>query len=503
VSKRVKQFCLVDGGGFILTTLFRGAKESSTPQCTLLVVSYAQLVTPKVGVSVQNQGVVMNIHKENIHKVGVLLGALALILLIAASVNAQTAETSTAVSPTNFWRAAYFNNLDLTNTPALLRPDPTIDFDWGNGAPVAGVIGADNFSVRWTRTVALTPGAYEFTIVANGDVRLWLNNQLLINQAATTRPLTTTIDIPSDLAGSAIPVQMEYVHRSGPAIARLNWTAANTATSSTTTGGVATATITGAATLNVRSGPGTEFETIATLADGQVVRLDGRSTNAEWLQVRLPDNRLGWVSTLFVTPSVAVSNLPLISAAVTTATPEVAAVSGTGGAATATVTGAGALNVRSGPGTDFSLLSTLPDGQSVTLAGRNTDATWLQVSLPNGQLGWVSAQFLTSAVALTNVPVVETAVAVESIAPALNTGGATLGVVAVTGTLNVRFGPGIAFTSFAALTNGENVTLEGRSADGAWIQIRLADGRLGWVSSQYLSSNVPFANLPVSTSANQ
>lgn len=444
----------------------------------------------------------MNTHRENIHKVSVLLGALALILLIAASVNAQTVETPTVASPTNFWRAAYFNNLDLTNGPALLRPEPAINFDWGNGAPVAGVIGADNFSIRWTRTVALTPGAYEFTVVANGDVRLWLNNQLLINQTATAQPLTTTVDIPSDLAGGAIPVQLEYVHRSGPALARLNWAAASTATSPTPSAGITTATITGAATLNVRSGPGAEFESISTLADGQVVRLDGRSPNGEWLQVRLPDNRLGWVSTLFVTPSVAVASLPLISGTAAT-TPEVVAAPGTGGAATATVTGAGTLNVRSGPGTEFSLLSTLPDGQSVTLAGRNTDATWLQVSLPDGQLGWVSAQFVTSAVALTNVPVAETAVAVQNVSPAPNTGGATIGVVAVTGTLNVRFGPGVTFTSFAALTNGENVTLEGRSADGAWIQVRLADGRLGWVSSQYLSSNVPFTNLPVSTSANQ
>lgn len=444
----------------------------------------------------------MNTHKENIHKVSVLFGALALILLIAASVNAQTVETPTVASPTNFWRAAYFNNLDLTNGPALLRPEPAINFDWGNGAPVAGVIGADNFSIRWTRTVALTPGAYEFTVVANGDVRLWLNNQLLINQAATAQPLTTTVDIPSDLAGGAIPVQLEYVHRSGPAMARLNWTAASTATSPAPSAGIATATITGAATLNVRSGPGAEFESISTLADGQVVRLDGRSPNGEWLQVRLPDNRLGWVSTLFVTPSVAVASLPLISGTAAT-TPEVVAAPGTGDAATATVTGAGTLNVRSGPGTEFSLLGTLPDGQSVTLEGRSTDATWLQVTLLDGQLGWVSAQFLTSAVALTNVPVAETAVAVQSVSPAPNTGGATIGVVAVTGTLNVRFGPGVTFTSFAALTNGENVTLEGRSADGAWIQVRLADGRLGWVSSQYLSSNVPFTNLPVSTLANQ
>ncbi len=293
---------------------------------------------------------------------------------------------------------------------------------------------------------------------------------------------------------------MEYINRGGSAVARLTWAAASTAPSSTVAAEVATATITGAATLNVRSGPGVEFESIATLADGQVVRLDGRSANGEWLQVRLVDNRLGWISTLFVTPSVAVASLPSISETATAATPaDAAVVPATGGAATATVTGAGRLNVRNGPGTDFPLLSTLADGQIVTLAGRSTDATWLQVRLPDGQLGWVSGQFLTSAVAFTALPVVEAAVAVESVSPAPNTGGATIGIVAVDGTLNVRFGPGVTFTSFATLANGENVTLEGRSADSAWIQVRLADGRLGWVSSQYLNSNIPFANLPTSS----
>jgi len=438
----------------------------------------------------------MNVHKENIQKISVLLVALTLILLIAASVKAQTGTTPTVVSPTNFWRAEYFNNVNLADAPALLRPDTAINFDWGNGAPIVGVIGADDFSVRWTRTLALTPGAYEFTVVANGDVRLWLDNQIVINQATATQPVTATIDV----ASGTVAVRMEYVHRSGPAIARLNWAA----TTATTTAGVATATITGAATLNVRSGPSTEFERISTLADGQVVRLDGRSANGEWLQIRLPDDRLGWVSTLFVTPSVAVANLPLVAGTATAVTPTDTAVTpGTGGAATATVTGAGRLNVRSGPSTDFPLLNTLADGQTVTLAGRNVDATWLQVSLPNGELGWVSGQFLTSTVVLANVPVTEPAVAVESVAPAPNTGGATIGIVAVTGTLNVRFGPGVSFTSFATLTSGENVTLEGRSADGTWIQIRLADGRLGWVSSQYLSSNVPFANLPVNILANE
>jgi hypothetical protein len=55
------------------------------------------------------------------------------------------------------------------------------------------------------------------------------------------------------------------------------------------------------------------------------------------------------------------------------------------------------INVRSGPGTDFNSLGTVDGGQSVTLTGKNTDATWLQIYFPGGpgDRGWVSAGFVS------------------------------------------------------------------------------------------------------------
>ena len=64
------------------------------------------------------------------------------------------------------WDAAYFPNRNLTGTPAVTRQDPTVDFDWADGSPAAG-IPADNFSARWTKTVPLTEGNYKFSVTTD------------------------------------------------------------------------------------------------------------------------------------------------------------------------------------------------------------------------------------------------------------------------------------------------------------------------------------------------
>jgi hypothetical protein len=49
------------------------------------------------------------------------------------------------------------------------------------------------------------------------------------------------------------------------------------------------------------------------------------------------------------------------------------------------------VNIRSGPGTNYSILGQLSAGQSLPVSGQNDSATWWQVTLPDGAFGWVSA----------------------------------------------------------------------------------------------------------------
>ena len=57
------------------------------------------------------------------------------------------------------WKGEYFNNVSLDGTPALLRNDGSINFDWTNTSPDPR-IQTTNFSVRWSRRRNFTGGLY-------------------------------------------------------------------------------------------------------------------------------------------------------------------------------------------------------------------------------------------------------------------------------------------------------------------------------------------------------
>lgn len=62
------------------------------------------------------------------------------------------------------------------------------------------------------------------------------------------------------------------------------------------------------------------------------------------------------------------------------------------------------VNVRSGPGTDYPVISSLPPGVPVGIVGRNQDASWWQIQGPDGNTGWV-ADSVVEATFTENVPV--------------------------------------------------------------------------------------------------
>ena len=66
--------------------------------------------------------------------------------------------------------------------------------------------------------------------------------------------------------------------------------------------------------INVRSGPGTGFNSLGTLNPKDVVRLTGKDANSTWLQVEFPSGPAGkgWINAAFVQAR-GVENLPIVS----------------------------------------------------------------------------------------------------------------------------------------------------------------------------------------------
>ncbi|MBZ0299953.1 MAG: SH3 domain-containing protein, partial [Anaerolineae bacterium] len=58
-----------------------------------------------------------------------------------------------------------------------------------------------------------------------------------------------------------------------------------------------------------------------------------------------------------------------------------------------------------------------------------------------------------------------------------------IGIIASINTVNVREGPGTGFSAFEALRPGTRVEVLGQDVEGVWLNIRLEDGREGWVAT--------------------
>lgn len=107
-------------------------------------------------------------------------------------------------------------------TPVMERLDPTVNFNWAGNAPDP-LVGADNFAVRWTGQIEVpTSGIYTFYTQTDDGVRLWVNNELIIDN--WTDHSNTQNNGQIDLkAGQGYPIKLEYYENGGDARCELSW----------------------------------------------------------------------------------------------------------------------------------------------------------------------------------------------------------------------------------------------------------------------------------------
>ncbi|MBW7474468.1 hypothetical protein K0T92_06895 [Paenibacillus oenotherae] len=123
----------------------------------------------------------------------------------------------------------YYDNQDFTNFK-FKRTDATVNFNWGSGSPGTGV-GTDTFSVRWIGEIKPEYSeTYTFTTDTDDGVRLWVNNQLVvdqwIDQASTEHSGTISLT-----AGQKYAIKLEYYDNGFDAIAKLYWSSPSVAKS--------------------------------------------------------------------------------------------------------------------------------------------------------------------------------------------------------------------------------------------------------------------------------
>jgi len=132
------------------------------------------------------------------------------------------AKIPVAAAPRNALRAEYYNNADLAGTPALVRNEQRIDFNWRGGSPVSG-LGTDSFSIRFLGKIK-PQYSEKYTFYASSDdgVRVWVGGKLIINSWKKQSGVTQEGDI-TLTAGTLYDIKVEYFENHGDASIRLMW----------------------------------------------------------------------------------------------------------------------------------------------------------------------------------------------------------------------------------------------------------------------------------------
>lgn len=118
----------------------------------------------------------------------------------------------------------YWSDQDQTfeGAPTLQRIDPEIDFNWGNESP-DDLISDDFFTARWSGFVRpLLTEDYTFYTISDDGVRLWVDNQLIIDQWVVQAPTEWSGTIALE-AGVNYPILIEFFEQQGGAFMQLFW----------------------------------------------------------------------------------------------------------------------------------------------------------------------------------------------------------------------------------------------------------------------------------------
>lgn len=134
------------------------------------------------------------------------------------------------------------------------------------------------------------------------------------------------------------------------------------------------------------------------------------------------------------------------------------------------IVNANVLNIRSGPSTNYTVLTQVKSGDKLQILEKNNE--WYKVKLSNGITGYGSEQYI-------NINKNNT-----SANNSINMEGKK-GQVKVNTTLNVRKGPSTNYEVVSRLRNNDIVNLLEKS--NGWYKVKLSNGTTGWVIEDYIS----------------
>lgn len=206
---------------------------------------------------------------------------------------------------------------------------------------------------------------------------------------------------------------------------------------------------TGSGSLNLRSGPGKEYSVKGYVYhNSEVTEI---TTSGEWSKVKVAaTGKTGWIKTKYIDGTTAEL-----------------------GDGKKTVSCPSSLNLRSGPGTGYSVKGTVKNGTTVKVL--NTEDNWVKITdYSTGKTGWIMEKYIGTGSKWPSFDEVSGDSDTQSVYHVTSS------------TLNVRKGAGSGYDKVDTLFEGTAFKVLGSS--GNWLKIKTFDGVSGWVSKNYVTS---------------
>ena len=226
--------------------------------------------------------------------------------------------------------------------------------------------------------------------------------------------------------------------------------------------------------LNVRSGPGVGYGIVTSVAGGTelpVIAIDSRGL---WFQVEHGAGS-GWVNSYYTAQR---GNFSAI-ARVRSGASELPA------NAPRMVVNTHRLNIRSGPGAHFRILTSVRGGTELAALAMDYGGLWFQVQGPTGE-GWVNSHYTIARGDFSRLP--------QSGALPVVLPMGTPHLVVNTHRLNIRSGPGVGYGIITSVRGGAELPVVSIHSDRLWHEVEGPTGR-GWVNAYYTVSRGDFSRL--------
>ena len=215
--------------------------------------------------------------------------------------------------------------------------------------------------------------------------------------------------------------------------------------------------------LNVRSGPGLDYEVITTVPEGTRASIYGRDPLDDWFQVQIEGvDGMVWIYQDLTTVEGSLDGVRLLQQW------EIDLIARPGDGPLA-VTTPDILNVRSGPGLDYDILTTVPKGTQATIIGIGPNSEWYKVNL--GVLSgpaWIYAGLTKVTGSLANVRQYT-----QAEVDGIETGADNPLAITVPTILNVRSGPGTEYEIVTTVAQGTQAEIIGIGPQDEWFLVEL------------------------------